>query len=256
MAGSRIVRPRLAAAQPFTYLYQVRSTIPCGGNRAGEVSNGWNFGFAGVSSPLVADFATLCSQVEDFYNTLAVSQNQVIGYYMAGACSRVVNACSTDVFVVNPTATDPGKLGPPVHTHPWTLATEGTGAAIVQMPNQIAGCVSFRADYGTDEEFGTHLRPRADDRGRVYIGPLNSFAIGTTGIGLLYANLKLQFTEDLLASYNGMVNTLTTHNWIACVWSRKEQLFKVVIESAVNDHCDTQRKRDSLVSSLVWTPTA
>jgi hypothetical protein len=229
--------------------------IPCGGLRSGFVTNGFDWVWFGGGSPDGSDITALATSTAIPYHE-TVASHQGWYYYMSAALDRTSDVCEVSIFNVNPVGSDPEELGPPIYSGFFTLgAASGEGAA-VEWPNQVAACISFRSDYGTDEEYGTHVRPRADDRGRIYLGPLNGAVEALTGVGLQYPCLSTACVADLGLNYANMVTEAGAANWIPAVWSRKNKVFKAVTDYAVNNHFDTQRRRGSIVPSLAWTSLA
>jgi hypothetical protein len=238
-----------------TGCYRTLIRIPCGGLRSGFVTNSFDWVWFSEGSPAGGDLTNLMVSAADPYHT-TVASHQGWYYYMSGALDRTSDVCEVAVFTVNPIGSDPEELGPPIATANFTLgAASGEGAA-VEWPNQVAACISWRSDYGTDEEYGTHVRPRADDRGRIFLGPLNGACAALTGVGLEYPCLSTACVADLGLNYAAMVTTASSYFWIPAVWSRKEKVFKAVTDYAVNNHFDTQRRRGSIVPSLSWTSLA
>ena len=232
--------------------YHTKLQLVHGGNRSGEVSYGMNWIYTGPTGPSGTDYTNLKTNVVNFLNHVPSGATNSPAWYISNSCSRAVNASSYDLYGVLPAATDPGKLGPPIDTSAFTLNPPTPAAAAPRMPEDLACCVSMRADYGTDEEFGTATRPRADDRGRFYFGPLHNSVASQEGIGLQYFCFDAGFLTDLGTAYKSMVDVLTPLSWLAAVWSRKEKVFKPAIFYMVNNHPDSQRKRQSLVDKSNW----
>jgi hypothetical protein len=116
--------------------------------------------------------------------------------------------------------------------------------------------MSFRADYGSDPEHGGSTRPRADDRGRVYIGPLHLVAIAeiTLPSGQVIAQPLQQMNDTISGALTTLINTSFTHNWQLSVWSRKHGQFKPVVAKAINNEFDTMRRRQPAVTLQNWIP--
>jgi hypothetical protein len=102
----------------------------------------------------------------------------------------------------------------------------------------------YHADFGTDAEFGPGgaTRPRARDRGRVYIGPLSASGCisqeATTLRPFVSDNLRNTLIDAgrRLANFAGLPAT-----WV--VWSRKAAAVHNVVALSVDDAFDTQRRR-------------
>jgi len=115
--------------------------------------------------------------------------------------------------------------------------------------------LSFRSNYGTDPEFGSHTRPRADDRNRIYFGPLITSAIHSdaeTPPNIVFTGNFLSDGEIAMAAFNAQVNGLTDWQWVR--WSRKNAAVAQIVDVASDIVPDTQRRRATKRSNLVWSP--
>jgi hypothetical protein len=111
-------------------------------------------------------------------------------------------------------------------------------ASATDLPSEAAVAVSFQADYLGDVEFGPSTRPRARDRARIYLGPLNLTAAATTlGICRPDTDLRTNLAESAARlARGGPLAQLV-------VWSRKGGTTKQVKNVWVDDAFDTQRRR-------------
>lgn len=195
-----------------------------------------------VESDLVANCPGL-------FNTAGAGAAHPMGYWLSPSCDRAANHCSIEVYDLD------GHLngsahGSPVASGTWTLTPSTPGPTL---PEGIANCVNYRADYGTDVEFlgprtegsgGT--RPRARDRNRHYFGPLAGIAVDTSSSPGRVV-FDPQFITDCLANTKQVEvitgSGLPPDQWNLQVWSRKNASVKPVAEYWCDDRPDYQRRR-------------
>lgn len=231
-----------------------------------------DFTFEATGSDTGLDFTdsiTPQSALTDFFNTAVGSEP--VAYYLSSDLSRASNACSiswTDVTA----HLDGSPAGTPFRTDFFTLGASGGG---FPMPPQFAAVVAYRRDYGSDLEHGasaslpssesaidqgapaTHTgvtRPRARDRGRIYVGPLTSLVQGSTGGGTWAAT----FATNLVDSFNSLANTQnpTLHNQFNLVqWSRRGASINSVRWYYLDENGGIIRRRGDTTQSRVhpWT---
>lgn len=117
----------------------------------------------------------------------------------------------------------------------WSL---GGSASSNGLPSEVAICLTAYADFNGDVEFGPGTRPRARDRARVYIGPLNVTA-QTTAIGRTKPDGAL--ITNLAEAGARLARAPMGPDWV--VWSRRAAATKIVTSCSVDDAFDTQRRR-------------
>jgi hypothetical protein len=230
--------------------YAARASLLCGGPQSGHVSNEFHFAWAGTGTPATSDWNALATDVAGFYVTSS-SAGHPSGYYLSPAVSRVANAHEVAIYALD--MADPAHYyGSPVTVGSFTIATGFTGQG---MPNEVAVVVSYRADYGSDPEHGGTTRPRADDRGRIYFGPLDAAASGTlTVLGLSVPVVSSALLTLLSAQISLLATTAFSHHWQMMVWSRKRQQMKEAISKAINQDFDTQERRGLATTLQTWVP--
>jgi hypothetical protein len=130
------------------------------------------------------------------------------------------------------------------------LGAPGTGTySGLNLPAEVATCLSFHSAYGSDVEFGVGSRPRARDRGRVYIGPLNGASInieGTTHRAIVGTEIR-----DALIHAAQAMRAALAPDILWCTWSRKAARVGPVTHCSVDDAFDTQRRRGERALSAV-----
>jgi len=114
------------------------------------------------------------------------------------------------------------------------------------LPNETSAVISIRADYGTDPEHGGTTRPRADDRGRVYVGPFCTGASDTvtTPLGPSYAVVAAGLVTAMTDAISALKGNASGHGFDLAIWSRKTATMKPVIFKSVDNSFDTQRRRE------------
>jgi hypothetical protein len=233
--------------------FACKAVFLCAGPKSGKISNEFHFVWQGPGTATLTDFGNLATDVAGFYNTMVVATGSNVATFLGNQFSRATNLSAVDVYDID-TANPRDYYGTPVATGTFTLAAAGTGT--LSLPNEVAATVSFRADYGGDPEHGMGTRPRADDRGRVYIGPLlqNALAMVTLPTGQKLPTLEPSFMSTCLGALTTMANQSFVHKFRFSTWSRKTQAFKEVVSKAMNNDPDTQQRRSLATSLLSWVP--
>lgn len=183
----------------------------------------------------------VCQHVEHFLTQTGTgSVAHAITWYLSTVYDQTSNASICEVYDIT------GHLngsahGSPVAIHNFSVAMGGTAR---NLPEGVSATVGFRADYGTDVEFGPHTRPRARDRNRVYLPALADGALDhlTTGRTILSAN----FVTDCLAALfdlSGTVNDSGGAPWNLRVWSRVNAALKLPTVGFMDNRPDYQRRR-------------
>lgn len=192
----------------------------------------------------------LSTAVETFF-THVYSAGESVGSFLSPDISRVTSACSVEIYDIAGHL-DGSPHGSPISIVPFTMSAS---LADPSLPEQVAVTLSMHASYGLALEHGptetiptdhraqvegapsTHTaksRPRSSLRGRIFIGPLNTGAIGAT-VG--NSNVDLQTTlKDaavaLLASEPG---------W--SVWSRRLAALNAITGGWIDADLSVIRRR-------------
>lgn len=203
-----------------------------------------SFVFAGETDFTTADLVAIEAKLTAFYNTNDSTTSLNVASFISPCISRTQAPVFRHYNIDGKLAG--GPHGSPVRTQAMALLGAAS-AGNVALPSEVAACMSFAANFGTDAEFSPGARPRARDRGRVYIGPLNAIAIAedaTTHKAMLISSLK-----DTLG-HNGarLMNAHSTDQSAWVVWSRKNASVKPVTSIQVDDAFDTQRRRGEKAS--------
>lgn len=203
-----------------------------------EVSN--SFVFESDTATDYTGIGYIASHIENFYNATAVGATNPIKHYLSTVLDQTTNHALWTAYDIT-AHLDGTPHGSPIGAGNWTLGSTG---ASEDYPDGVAATVSFRAAYGTDVEFGTGTRPRARDRNRFYVGPLNVSAFltdDTTG----RCKFQSQFLTDALAALLALSDSVTAGSWEynLRVWSRKNASVKIPVEGWMDDRPDYQRRR-------------
>lgn len=201
-----------------------------------NVVNHFNFRTATAGAPVTAELDAILAALTTFYNTGAGSPSHAICNMLSTALSR----SSGQVVVRHYNITghlDGSAHGAPVRTDTFTLGSAiGTGS---NFPSEMAVCLTFHTAYLTDPEFGPGgSRPRARDRGRVYLGPLRDTIKLVASDG--EPRLDPDWAQAVGAAGARLVADADTQ-WV--VWSRANVITNTVTVGWVDNAFDVQRRR-------------
>lgn len=134
-----------------------------------------------------------------------------------------------------------GHLNGTAHGSPISLGSFTLGASSVgtELPSELCICGSFRAAYASDVEFAPSARPRARDRGRVYLGPLTTSCMSyDSTVGRTFVSSS---ARNAIVAAMVTLRDDATSAW--AVWSRKNAVLEPVVAVWVDDAFDIQRRR-------------
>jgi hypothetical protein len=197
--------------------------------------------------PDSTDVANIVTALTAFYNTIPSGFNSVAGS-MNDSRSRVSNACRFAVYNIK------GHLngsphGSPIAVTAWTLGAQASGGGA--LPAEVAAVLTYHRAYGSDVEFSPGSRPRARDRGRIYLGPFTSSALtldSTTG----RAHISTGLMTTMLDAGTALIGISSTVVWHQ--WSRKNATTAIVTAVKVDDAFDTIRGRGEGAQTFVSFP--
>jgi hypothetical protein len=231
--------------------------------------------FEATGSDPAITVGDLHTTLVDFVNGVSEAMTHPLAWYLSSDLSRIANASQIEYYDV--TANLNGSpTGTPFATMAFTLGAAGGDAPL---PGELAVVCGFRAGYGTDLEHGasgpeptdhraieegaptTHTgksRPRARDRGRLYLGPLDANVLLTSsGSGPDYAGkLHPAFTANMSIALDSVLNTNfmgAAQQFNAVVWSRAAAAVKQVAFYYVDEGIGVQRRRASTAVNRVHT---
>lgn len=202
-----------------------------------------NFAFETSDTPPYSNIGGLFTKLEAIYNTSQTGASNPVVHYLAPSLDNGTNHSTITAYDIS-THLDGSPHGSPVASTTWTCGSPGAAASSTCVPEGCSAVVSFRADYGTDVEFGTGSRPRARDRNRIYVGP-----IGQPLLQYDSTTQRVEFSStaigNILHNFNALTATTTsggtTYDWR--VWSRKAADVKLITELWMDDRPDYQRRR-------------
>jgi hypothetical protein len=230
-------------------LVAVKATLRCAGDQSSAISNTFCFKYTGSGTPTFLNDIDVMDQVKNFYNT-GYSANPALATQFGPQFPRGANDSEVAVYAID--VADPHHyFGSPVATSFFTL---GGAAGGTPLPNECAVVMSFRANYGSDPEHSGSMRPRASDRGRVYLGPFGTSQILTVSppTGGTIATITAALHGAITRALQHLHDDAASVNWQWSVWSRREQLFKPVADYALDDLWDTQRRRSAQTAIQTW----
>jgi hypothetical protein len=133
-------------------------------------------------------------------------------------------------------ATAPGVRVPEITA--WTLGAVGNTTSY---PAEVACCLSFRT---VDEEL---VIPQARARGRVYIGPLNSDAVGAESAG--DPRPDATYISRVLDAAERLADATLAEDIYWSVYSPSSNVLSRIKTAWVDNAFDTQRRRGAKATS-------
>src|SRR6476646_7509281 len=202
---------------------------------ADAVENTFNFAVA-ADNPTTTELNNIQSALTNFYNT-SHTFGGTSGTLMSIFGNSINNGAATGTikYYVVTGHLDGSPHGSPTRTDPFTPATTSLNEA----PNQLAVCLSFQSAYGSDVEFAPGSRPRARDRGRIYLGPVS--------LDILDQDSTTKEPFVLLAARNKVAGAAVAlrddanTTWV--VWSRANVVTHEVVSGWVDNAFDIVRRR-------------
>lgn len=194
-----------------------------------EVVNDFAFRWPFGGVPSNANLDLLMAAVSAFYRDV-----QAGGHYVGEFIASTINRAATHRIE----AVRIDLMGSPIRDWDWL----GPGPTIYgsnDLPNEVAGVLSFHANLtGLVEEVGD-TRPKARRRGRVYIGPLVVPAV-TAG-----PNPKLsdEFRQCLAEAAGSLRDNAGAIGFDWSVWSRAANDLYTVVGGWTDNAPDSQRRR-------------
>lgn len=133
--------------------------------------------------------------------------------------------------------------GAPIRQDLWTLGSTDSGS----LPDEVAAVITYQRAYGSDVEFGPGVRPRARDRGRLYIGPFGPLALGQDSV------TKEPFVAAALGPVleEAALHLITDSSSMWSQWSRANATTAPVVGGWVDDAFDSQRRRGNKPTARV-----
>lgn len=220
------------------------------------------FAFETTGTVVPGNLLPIMNNVAAFYNNAGTGGTNAVGKYLGPSLDTTSGHLLCQVYNITGHL-DGTPHGSPIASSGYTL-TSPTGSNA--LPEGVACCLNFQSDYGIDVEFGpsgsiptpadiiadygaasTHTgktRPRARDRNRIYIGPLNASATQNASTGR--CQFTSQFITDVLAalfSLSGTISDGSGNSYNLRQWSRRNASCKIPTEAWCDDRPDYQRRR-------------
>jgi hypothetical protein len=205
------------------------------------VVNTFNFALDAYADMTAVDTA-LGPDVVDFYTHTNTSYK--VGEYLGYSRDRTADVCLVKWYDLDGHL-DGSPHGSPAITRTFSLPAPNSAIGGI-MPTEVCAVLSVHSAYGSDPEFSGATRPRARDRGRVYVGPLVPAAMGLVTT-ILDTELTTSFRTDLTVAAARLITASTGHavdaEW--AVWSRTRAALTAITGGWVDNAPDTQRRRGS-----------
>lgn len=212
-----------------------------------DVVHTFNFITPTAGAPSALELSQITGALVEFYN-VDTSGGTNTAEQISRCISRASTACEVRHFNVT-AVLDGSPAGSPVAIHVFTLGAAAASSA-PGLPSEVATCLSYHSDYTDRPEVGPlHTRPRARERGRIYIGPLASSLLSERTPN---TPVPANFWIDHLALAATRLKDNPNTEW--AVWSRKEARMEAVVGGWVDDAFDIQRRRgETAVQRALWS---
>lgn len=244
----------------MTMALMFRAVVPALDPNRDGFSN--SFVFQSDTATVYTGLGPIFTAIENFYNTMATGASAALNHYLGHVLDTGTNHATINAYDIT-TKLNGQPVGSPVATVTWTLSGVGNNSPL---PEGVAACINSSAIYGTDVEFGPtaaiptppdlvadygaatthqgHTRPRARDRNRLYLGPLDSATL-TQNATTKACIFTPGFITDCLAAAFALNATITSgsDSWNQRIWSRAAGTLKMVNEFFMDDRPDYQRRR-------------
>lgn len=198
------------------------------------------------------NLTTVKTRLATFINTTAAGASAAMKAYLGQQIDNGTNVASISIYDIT-AHLDGSPAGGPIDVSNFTA---NVPEVLQPLPQGVAAVISYRADYGSDVEFGAGSRPRARDRNRFYLGPLNVNAI-TTESATGRCRLDVQFMTDITHAVSTLMSITESagDTTTMVVWSRKNAGVKGITHGWVDQRPGYQRRRsDPSGIRSVWTP--
>lgn len=227
-----------------------RTTMPAIDSTTDPASFSLHFEATGANPGI--DFGSLGPAIASMINSVALGAVNAPQHYLSPELNRSALACETEFYDIT-AVLGGGAFGSPVNIHTWTLGGDHSATAL---PAGVACAVEYRAEYGTDVEFGPGTRPRSRDRNRFYLGPLATACLAYDST-TYRPHFSAQFITDIQAAVHdiSLLNNGEDNQSSLVVWSRKNAGIKHAKYCVMDDRPDYQRRRsDPTPGSRVTLP--
>lgn len=198
------------------------------------------FAFQTPLGATTAELNAIAAALTTFYNTTTGAGTVAA---QLGKSLSTVAGVSTFEFYNLDGHLDGSPHGSPIRTDFWTLGAVAANG----LPDEVAICLSFHSAYGTDVEFAGGVRPRARDRGRIYLGPLGT-GVMTEDATTNEINVAT-LTRQIIADSAARLRDDATTTWSQ--WSRADAILNAVTTGWVDNAFDIQRRRGNAPTARI-----
>lgn len=207
-----------------------------------EIVNTFAFRYAGGLVPNHAAVLSLADAVNEFYN----NTDPAAEYNVSEGISTRVDRSATHVMEFVSIVLG----GSPFDSVDWLGPAAPVGDS--NLPTEVAACLSFHGDLqGVPEQVGGE-RPRANRRGRIYVGPLRNHVLGMAAPAPV---INDWFRTAMAAGAIRMADTALADGFTWSVWSRESAELYPVVAGWTDNAPDTQRRRgQASTSRITWGP--
>lgn len=186
------------------------------------------FHFSTVATPDSAERLAIAARLDAFYSAIDLYLSPVISQSL----------CTYKFFDL---ADPPPRV--PVETIPTVGLTFGTNG----LPEEVAICLSYLATPVSGE-------PIARRRGRIYLGPLSTTAIGQASSSA-FTRISSATRTALGNAAAVLADQSEASQW--CVYSPTDGIARQIKNGYVDDAADTQRRRGRVTTArTIWTGQA
>lgn len=191
------------------------------------------------------DFDNAHVNIQQFFNATPTGMGSALNLFLSAALAKTPTLGNLTFYEVPAT---PGPLGAPVAIRTWALAALATDG----LPNEVSACLSYQRLYGTDVEFGSGgTRPRARDRGRMYLPPLSGITL-TQDATTKEQRFDNGFLDVLTqAASDQLHDAMLADDWIWVQFSHTTWTHDAVTRCWVDNAPDIQRRRGVLPTHQV-----
>jgi hypothetical protein len=197
--------------------------------------------FATTTGPMTTtDAGELLTVVKNSMTAIPTGGTHSPSAWYSGVISRVANSGTIKVYDVS-AHLDGSPAGSPVATGVFTPSAK---LSVNSLPEGLAIAITEQAPYGTDVEFAPGSRPRARDRGRIYMGPLDATATTTdaNGAGVVASSPTTDFLQWIKSIALKTLTTSANAFWLG-VWSRVGGWVKQLAQAYIDNRPDYIRLR-------------
>lgn len=197
-----------------------------------------------VGDLLLATLTGVNASIQAFFKTTPTGSTFALQAILSQSLSSVGTLSSTTIYDLTGHL-DGSAHGAPIASFLWGLTAVGTATVL---PDQVAAVLSVHSAFGGDVEFAPHARPRGRDRGRVYLGPLDSSVVVQDSV-----TKEPRLDTPVTGVIANAAKALLTAQPGWSVWSRKDAALKPITGGWVDNRPDVQRRRAAAASSrLTW----